>query len=147
MFSKGFFVGAVALSVALSAAVWAGGHLPQEQRQAAMKANGGHAKALGNFAKGTTAYDQAKVLAALQGMKSATAGFTDYFPEGSEGGKTKAAPAIWSNRAGFNAAFAKFQGAVDAAIAAQPASAAQLQPLFGAIGQACGGCHEAFRLK
>ena len=138
---------AAAAALGIAATAWAGGHSPIEKRQAAMKANGGHAKVLGAFAKGERAYDAGQVMAALQGMKSSTAGFTDYFPDGSGSGDTKAAPAIFSDRAGFEAAFAKFSGAVDAAIAAQPASQSELQSAFGGIGQTCGGCHESYRLK
>ena len=147
MNSKSIVGGLAALTLCIAAVSHAGGHLPSEKRQAAMKANGGFAKTLGGYAKGETAYDAAKVMAALQGMKGSTAGFTDMFPDGSDTGKTKAAPAIFSDRAGFNAAFAKYEAAVDAAIAASPGSQAELASVFGQIGQTCGGCHESYRLK
>jgi len=147
MKSKVIVGGIAALTLGLAAVATAGGHLPSEQRQAAMKANGGFARTLGGFAKGETAFDAGQVMAALQGLKTSTAGFTDMFPDGSDTGKTKAAPAIFSDRAGFNAAFAKYEAAVDAAIAASPGNQAELATVFGPIGQSCGGCHQGYRLK
>ena len=72
----------------------------------------------------------------------------EQFPEGSETGmETEAAPAIWSDRAGFDAAVAKFKAAADAGVAAAPADLDGLKAVFGPLTQNCGACHETYRLK
>ncbi len=80
------------------------------------------ARALGRWAK------------ALPGM----------FPAGSEGGD--AAPAVWSDRAGFEAKAAAYAAATaklgDAAKAGDPAA---FGAALGEVGAACGGCHETYK--
>ena len=54
----------------------------------------------------------------------------DLFPAGTETGMdTEAAPSIWEDRAGFDAAIATWQEAIDGAIAASPASGEELERL------------------
>jgi cytochrome c556 len=118
-------------------------------RKAAMKTkNGASMGTLVKFAKGeTTPYDAAAVLAALTTIRESTKGFADLFPAGTEtGGETTASPKIWEDMAGFKAAIAKFEGDVDAAIAAAPADQAALGAVLGSVGGNCKSCHEAYRI-
>ncbi len=71
------------------------------------------------------------------------------FPPGSDRGDTKAQPAVWSDRAGFEAANARMLGQLEvlktAAAAGDPAGFATA---FQATGpQFCGGCHRTFRAR
>ncbi|MEM6465446.1 MAG: cytochrome c [Pseudomonadota bacterium] len=138
------FVSALALSATV---VLAGGHSPIEKRQAAMKTVGGSTKTVGDMLRGSTSFDAAKANAALAAMQAAVAEYGTFFPEGSESATSEAGPAIWSDRAGFDAAVAKFQSDISAAVAAAPADQAALQAAFGPIGGNCRSCHTAYRVK
>ena len=70
------------------------------------------------------------------------------FPAGSDKGATKAAPAIWSDAAGFQkAAMTLSQAGEGLAIAAKAGDATAVAAAFKAIGEACGACHKDYRLK
>ena len=70
------------------------------------------------------------------------------FPAGSDKGATKAAPAIWSDAAGFQkAAMALSQAGEGLAIAAKAGDATAVAAASKAIGEACGACHKDYRLK
>jgi cytochrome c556 len=58
-------------------------------------------------------------------------------------GDTKASPNIWSDAAGFSA---KAQAFADAAAALDATSLDGIKAGMGAVGGACGGCHQAFRM-
>jgi len=121
---------------------------PQVVRQEMMKKNGGSVGELAKMVKGEVAFDAAAALAALTSIAEVAATYGEQFPEGSETGfETEAAPAIWSDRAGFDAAVAKFKTDADAAVAAAPADLDGLKAVFGPLTQNCGACHETYRLK
>jgi cytochrome c556 len=71
------------------------------------------------------------------------------FPPGSDQGDTKALPAVWSDRAGFEAANTRLLGQLDVLKAAAAAGdAAAFSTAFQATGsQYCGGCHRNFRAR
>ena len=71
------------------------------------------------------------------------------FPTGTEqGGDTKALPAIWSDRSGFEAAAAKLVSASDElAKAAEANDTEAFGNAFKAVGGACGNCHKNYRAK
>jgi cytochrome c556 len=121
---------------------------PQVVRQEMMKKVGGATGAMAKMVKGETDFDADAVMAALTTMSEAAGGFGDLFPEGSETGfETEAAPAIWSDRAGFEAAIMQFKTDVDAGVAAAPADLDGLKAVFGPITKNCGACHEDYRQK
>jgi cytochrome c556 len=119
-------------------------------RKALMKERGQIVGGLSKMAKGETPFDAEAVKTQLAALNANAAKFdiAVLFPAGSEtGGETTAAPAIWSDPAGFQAAADKLNAAVKAAVDAPPADVAALGAALGPIGQACGGCHETFRIK
>ena len=121
---------------------------PQVVRQEMMKKVGGATGAMAKMVKGEAEFDAAAALAALATISEVAAGYGEQFPEGSETGmESEAAPAIWSDRAGFDAKLAKFKADADAAVAAAPADLDGLKAVFGPLTQNCGSCHETFRLK
>lgn len=115
-------------------------------RKKLMQANGGAAGAMQAMIKGETPFSAAVAQSALRTFNAVAYAYGDYFPEGSDQGDTKASPKIWEDMAGFQAALAKFQQATDEARQAEPQSVEDLQAAMGPIGQACGGCHETYRL-
>jgi cytochrome c556 len=139
-----FSLGVVALA---AAATLAGYALAQDdmiaKRQALMKDNGANAMAAGQMVQGATPYDAAAAKAAMEKIAANAAEIPADFPAGSEGGK--ALPAIWANFADFEAKAAALKTAADAAAAAADGGVEAFGPAFGAVGQACGGCHQAYR--
>jgi cytochrome c556 len=70
------------------------------------------------------------------------------FPTGTEGGKTKALAAVWSDNAGFTKASADLATAAAAlSTAAAAGDAATFADAFKAAGGACGGCHRTYRAR
>ena len=123
---------------------------PIADRQASMKERGKLVGVLSKVVKGEQAFDAAAVLEALQGLEANAEKFDTeaLFPAGSEqGGDTTAAPAIWEDKAGFNAAEDKYLADVKAAVAASPADVDALKAPFGAIAKNCGACHQTYRIK
>lgn len=119
---------------------------PIPARQEIMKENSAAMKAAGAMAKGETAWDEAEAAGAMAIIKDNMEEFPTLFPDDSmEGGKTRALPAIWENKADFEAHAAKL--ATDAAAAEE--AAAQGQEAFaaalGEVGSNCGACHELYR--
>jgi len=131
---------AVALAVAGGAAV--GQDDPIAAREALMKNNGAALRTLNAMVKGEAAFDGAAAKAAFETISTDMAAFKQLFPEGSQGGK--ASPAIWSDRAGFDAAVDKLISDADAA-AASTATPEEVQAGFGAVAANCGSCHQKYR--
>jgi cytochrome c556 len=74
--------------------------------------------------------------------------FPTLFPAGSDKGTTKASPDIWTDNATFHKDAAALSTAGEAlATAAKAGDAAAVNVAFKEIGDACGACHKAFRLK
>jgi cytochrome c556 len=74
--------------------------------------------------------------------------FPTLFPAGSDKGSTKASPDIWTDNATFQKdamALSTAGGAL--ATAAKAGDATAVNAAFKEIGDACGACHKAFRLK
>jgi cytochrome c556 len=70
------------------------------------------------------------------------------FPAGSDKGNTKAAPAIWTNQAGFQKAAMTLSTAGETlATAAKSGDATAVAAAYKGVGDACGACHKEFRLK
>lgn len=117
-------------------------------RQAEMKVNMKAMKALVSMLKGETAYDTAAVQDAAKAISDAQAESTklDVWNASSQTGatvKTGAKPDIWTDPAGFAAAWKD----LDTAVAALAASTdeASFKAAFPALGASCKGCHEKYR--
>jgi len=68
------------------------------------------------------------------------------FPPGSDRGETRALPAIWSDRAGFDRVADAFVPAATALLAAaESGDSARLAAQLQATGQSCGACHRPYR--
>ncbi|HRP79898.1 MAG TPA: cytochrome c, partial [Aquamicrobium sp.] len=141
---KLFVLAAAALSVTIAGAAAD----PLEQRKANMKERGQIMRILGPIAQGRADFDAATVNEALAKLETNAEGGADIdalWPEGSDTGDTKAAPAIWENFDAFKAESEKYAQAVAAAVAAAPQDLAAFQAAFGPVGASCGSCHENYR--
>lgn len=119
-----------------------------KDRQDKMKIVGKSMGIVGKMAKGETEFDSEAALAAFVAMKDAAEGYETLFPAGTEtGGETEAAPAIFTDRAGFEAKVADFEASLVKVTAAAPESVEALGALVGEVGQNCGVCHKAYRVK
>jgi cytochrome c556 len=122
-----------------------------KQGQTVMKANG---KALGGMLspmfKGDKPYDQATVDEAIKILDDTAKKLPTMFPESVKGVKAEgdysASPKIWEDKAGFAAKISDFAAVVTKA-KAEIKDTESLKATFPAIGKACGGCHETFRVK
>ena len=113
------------------------------KRQALMKDNGAQATVGGKMAQGATPFDAAAAKAAMLKLAANAAEIPADFAAGSEGGD--ALPAIWANFADFEAKAAALKTAADAAAVAADQELEAFGPAFGAVGQACGACHQSYR--
>lgn len=118
-------------------------------RQAVMKENARDVGILVKMVKGETPFDAAAVLAALTALNTNVQKIdvAASFPVGSDKGDTTASPKIWEDPAGFQAQVDKFKAVTAAAVANPAQDLDALKAQVGAIGQTCGTCHEAFRVK
>lgn len=147
---------ALGLALALgSTAVFAEAHADAiaaaiEARQEHMKGYGGAMRTLGGMARGDVAYDAAAASeAAATLLELAGADQSSYWPEGSDNMstdiETRALPAIWENIDDVQAKSAALLEAATAMNAAAGESQEALAAAMGAVGGACGACHENYR--
>ncbi len=121
---------------------------PLHERHELMEDVRDAAKPMGEMLKGEREYDAEVVMASLTTFSNVAKVFGDLFPEGTEtGGGTEAAPAIWEDRAGFEARLAQWAEATDAAIAAKPATLDEAKPVLGKVFGSCKDCHDTYRIE
>lgn len=138
----------VSLFVLFPALVAVAGDSPQEKRHEMMEDVGGAAKKIGGMLKGEAPFDAAVANASLAVWDDVGGTFGEYFPEGSESGyDTEAAPAIWTDRAGFEDQLANFVDAAGAAVAANPQDLEALKAAAGPVFKVCKSCHETYRIE
>ncbi|MDB4852696.1 cytochrome c [Alphaproteobacteria bacterium] len=72
----------------------------------------------------------------------------NYFPQGSDGKPSEAAPAIWTDFDGFTKAAKDHYEAADTLIsAAKSENAGDIAKAFKATAATCKSCHKSYRLK
>ncbi len=121
---------------------------PRHERHELMEDVRDAAKPVGKMLRGESEYDAEVVMASLTTFSDVAKVFGDLFPEGTEtGGGTEAAPAIWEDRAGFEASLAQWAEATDAAIAANPATLDEAKPVLGKVFGSCKDCHDTYRIE
>ncbi len=119
---------------------------PQDERHELMeKVKEDGAQVVGPMLQSKTDFDAEAAMAALNVWADAGQKFGDLFPEGSEGGE--AAPAIWEDREGFNAALKEWQDATAAAIAANPQTLDDAKAAIGPVFNTCKNCHDTYRIE
>src|SRR5204863_6270781 len=120
---------------------------PIATRKSVMKEVGAQTKTGGGMAKGEVPYDQSKAQTIFATYVDASAKMPNLFPENSKtGGDTAALPAIWTNKADFDARFQKF-GVEAKAAQASVKDLDTFKASFSGLTKNCGGCHETYRAK
>src|SRR5262249_16056485 len=114
---------------------------PIEDPQAAMKAVGQATGELAKIAKKETKFDATTVKTNAEIIHDKLMSVTGLFPEGSETGhKTHALPAIWKDRATFEAALKRGQ---EASLAmTKVTTEEEFMPALNTLGGACQNCPE-----
>ena len=137
------------LALMLTASSFAlAGDSPQHERHELMEGVGKAAKVIGKMFRGEAEYDAAAVQQSLATFEKAAGKFGDLFPEGSETGEgTEAAPAIWEDREGFDAALTDWADAIATAIEAAPATLEDAKATVGPVFKACKSCHDNYRIE
>ncbi len=119
----------------------------QDQMKATGRALGG---TLAPINKGEKPYDQAAVDAALNTLDETAKKLPNMFPASVKAvkfeGDYNTSPKIWEDAAGFKAKIDDYAKAV-ADAKAKIKDLDSLKANFPAIGKACGGCHETYRVK
>lgn len=119
-----------------------------KQRQELMKANGAAAATLAKMMKGEQPYSQDAAHQAAVTINNNSKQIPTLFPPGSgseAGVKTGALPAIWQNKADFEAKAKQLEEESAKMVAANDEAGVKAQ--FGNVGKACGGCHQNYRAK
>jgi cytochrome c556 len=143
------------LAAGLAVAVMSGEALAQakpevlvKQRQAAMTLQGKYFGPLAGMAQGRVPYD-AKIVQRNAGFLDNLSRMPwDGFADSTKDVKSAALPAIWSDAAKWSEAADRFQSEASKLYAiSRSGDEAAVKAQIGAVGKACGGCHESFRQK
>jgi cytochrome c556 len=143
------------LAAGLAVAVMCGEALAQakpevlvKQRQAAMTLQGKYFGPMAGMAQGRIPYD-AKIVQRNAGFLDNLSRMPwDGFAEGTKDAKSAALPAVWSDSAKFAEAADRLQNETSKLYAvSRSGDEAAVKAQIGAVGKACGGCHESFRQK
>ncbi|CAH1667221.1 MAG: cytochrome c [Chelatococcus sp.] len=119
---------------------------PIAERQQEMKDNGQASRIGAGMVRGQEPFDLAKAQQVFNTYIHTADNFGKLFPDSSKTGKTAASPKIWEDRAGFDAALAKFGDEARKGLA-ETKDLETFKVAFSAIGRSCGACHEGFRVK
>ena len=116
-------------------------------RKELMKASAHHITNIFSVLKGDTSYS-GHIAANARAISDSAAMMIDIFPEGSGEGNTRALPSIWQDWPKFEAAAMALKTAADDLVSASgTGDMTTIGTAAGAVGKACGGCHEPFRKK
>jgi len=111
-------------------------------RHELMDANGGAMKVLGGMAKGEVAFDAAAAEAAKATLIASAADTAAKFKDQATDPASHAKPEIWTSWDDF---VAKADALGKAAAALDTSSVDGVKAGLGAIGGACGACHETYK--
>ena len=119
---------------------------PLAARKALMKENGNQSRIAREMIEGKQPFDLAKAKAVLTTFAAVHDKGKNLWPDNSKSGDTASLPAIWENKADFEAKLAK----LSADAKAKDAGVKDLDSFKAAmadIGKDCGGCHNTYRKK
>jgi cytochrome c556 len=119
---------------------------PIAARKALMKENGRQSGIARAMIEGKEPFDLAKAKAVLANFSTAHDKGKALWPDNSKSGDTASLPAVWENKADFDAKLAKLSSDAKA----QDAGVKDLDSFKAAmaeIGKNCGGCHNTYRKK
>jgi cytochrome c556 len=119
---------------------------PIAARKALMKENGAQSRVAREMIEGKQPFDLAKakhVLATFVGVHDKA---MNLWPDTSKAGDTASLPAVWENKADFDAKLVKFSTDAKAS-EAKVTDLDSFKAVMGDIGKECGGCHNTYRKK
>jgi cytochrome c556 len=119
---------------------------PLAARKALMKENGKQSGIAKEMIEGKQPFDLAKAKVVLATFAAVSEKGKNLWPDNSKSGDTASLPAIWENKADFEAKLAK----LSADAKAKDAGVKDLDSFKAAmadIGKDCGGCHNTYRKK
>lgn len=119
-----------------------------KERMDTMTGFGAQLKVLVTMIRGKEAFDSAKAAAAAQSISDYANSLVEYFPEGSDQQKSRAAPEIWAQWDEFTALIGQLKTRADRLnkVAANATQPSELSDGLTAIGNSCKSCHSQFRL-
>ena len=119
-----------------------------KQRQSAMVLQGKYFGPLNLMAQGKIPYDQS-IVARNAGYLDALSRMPwDGFAPSTKGEKSAALPAVYTETGKFKEAQDRFQGEVTKLVSvSKSGDEASVKSQIGAVGKACGACHDDFREK
>jgi cytochrome c556 len=119
---------------------------PIAARKQLMKDNGAQSKVARDMIDGKQPYDNAKAQKVLTTFAAAHDKGKNLWPDNSKTGDTASLPAVWENKADFDAKLAKLSSD---AKAAEPTvkDLDSFKAAMGNVGKDCGGCHNTYRKK
>jgi len=119
-----------------------------KQRQAAMTLQGKYYGPMAGMAQGKVPYNASVVQRNAGFLDNLTRMPWDGFDPSTKDVKSAALPAVWSDNAKFMVAAERLQSeAAKLYAVSRSGDEAAVKAQIGAVGKACGGCHESFRQK
>ena len=145
----------VAAAFSLGAVVATQGALAQakpevlvKQRQAAMTLLGKYFGPMAGMAQGKVPYNADVVRRNAGFVDNLSRMPWDGFADSTRGEKTRALPAVFDDAAKFKQAASRLENEASKLVAASGSGdEAAVKAQIGALGKACGGCHDDFRQK
>jgi len=149
---KGFFAAAVVVvlgtGVAQSAFAQVKPEILVKQRQAVMTLQGKYFGPLAAVAQGKAPYNAAAVQRNAGFLDNLSRMPWDGFDPSTRNEKSRALPAVYDNNAKFKEAASRLENETSRLVALSGGGdEAAVKAQIGAVGKACGGCHDDFRQK
>ena len=140
---------ALGVGVAANALAQAKPDILLGQRQGAMKLIGKYWGPIAGMASGKVSPYNADIVARNATYLENLAQMPwDGFHDSTKGEKSRALPEVWTNKAKFDEAADRLQAeTAKLGQAARARDEAGVKAQFGAVGKACGACHDNFRAK
>lgn len=139
---------ALALGVATEALAQAKPDVLVKQRHAAMTLIGKYWGPIAGMASGKVPYNADVVARNATYLENLSQMPWDGFHESTQGEKSRALPEVYSQKAKFDEIAERMQAEVaKLGAVARARNEAGVKQQFGAVGKACGACHDGFRAK
>jgi cytochrome c556 len=119
---------------------------PIAARKALMKDNGAQSRVASEMIAGKQPFDLAKAKNVLKTFAEVSEKSKSLYPESSKTGDTAALPAVWENKADFDAKLVKL-GTDAKAAEGKVTDLDSFKAVMGEVGKSCGGCHRTYRKK
>jgi cytochrome c556 len=119
---------------------------PIAARKALMKENGAQSRIAREMVEGKQPFDLGKAKHVLEVYASVHDKAKNMWPDTSKSGDTASLPAVWDNKADFDAKLVKFSADAKAA-QGQVKDLDSFKAVMGDIGKGCGGCHTTYRKR